>query len=273
MTYFGFLIIFLVVPLGAILLLTWYDLRRRRRLPAVLDTWPAWMAVLLHVVIAVIYTTPWDNYLVATGVWYYPLERVTGLKLGWVPIEEYTFFVLQSLLTGFWLLFLAKRIHLPVGPIQARTGFRVGVILFLGILVIAGIVILTSGYAPGTYAALILVWALPPIMIQVGWGGHILWQYRKLVLTALISVTFYLAVVDSFAISQGIWTIDPNQSFHWFIFGKLPIEEFIFFVVTNTLLTFGVTLALAKPSLEQFARFRARLRGEQVQKSIRSVNS
>jgi lycopene beta-cyclase len=273
MTYFGFLTIFLVLPLGAILLLTWKDIRRGRRLPAILDTWPAWMAVMLHVVIAVIYTTPWDNYLVATGVWYYPLERVTGLNLGWVPIEEYTFFVLQSLLTGFWLLFLAKRIRLPDNPVLPRTGLRIGVILFLSVFLIAGILILVSGYNQGTYTALILVWALPPIMIQVGWGGQILWQYRRLVLTTLISVTLYLAVTDSLAIGLGIWTIDPNQSFNWFIFGLLPVEEFIFFVVTNTLLTFGITLALAKPSLQQFARLKARLRGERVQKGIPSVNS
>ena len=58
----------------------------------------------LLVLIAVAYTTPWDNYLVATNVWWYDESLVTGLKLGWVPIEEYTFFVLQTLMTGLWTL-------------------------------------------------------------------------------------------------------------------------------------------------------------------------
>lgn len=49
-------------------------------------------ALLLHVVLAVVYTAPWDNYLVATGVWSYNPGLVTGVTLGWVPIEEYTFF-------------------------------------------------------------------------------------------------------------------------------------------------------------------------------------
>ena len=50
--------------------------------------------------VAVLYTTPWDNYLVATGVWWYDPHLVAGLVLGWVPIEEYTFFILQTLAMG-----------------------------------------------------------------------------------------------------------------------------------------------------------------------------
>ena len=62
-------------------------------------------------IIALLYTTPWDNYLVATGVWWYDPALVTGLTLGWVPIEEYTFFILQTLLAGLWLAFLARRLE------------------------------------------------------------------------------------------------------------------------------------------------------------------
>jgi lycopene cyclase domain-containing protein len=64
-------------------------------------------------VIAVVYTTPWDNYLVATGVWWYDPQLVTGLVLGWVPIEEYTFFIVQPILAGLWLLMLMR--YLPAG--------------------------------------------------------------------------------------------------------------------------------------------------------------
>lgn len=259
MTYFGFLAIFLGIPLIAIFYLTWRDQRLGRRLPPVLDTWPAWMPVLLHVLIAVLYTTPWDNYLVATGVWYYDPARVTGVTLGWVPIEEYTFFVLQSLLAGFTLLFVARRMSLSAAPVPPRVALRVIVNSLLALLVLAGILILASGWQPGTYLALILVWALPPIMIQVGWGAHILWHYGKLVFPVLAGLTLYLSLTDLLAIGSGIWTIDPAQSTQVFIFNILPVEEFIFFLVTNTLLVFGVTLALAKPSLEQFTRLKQAL--------------
>ena len=44
-------------------------------------------------------------HLVATQVWWYDPQLVTGLLIGWVPIEEYLFFILQPLLTGLWLAF------------------------------------------------------------------------------------------------------------------------------------------------------------------------
>jgi putative membrane protein len=109
MTYFGFLIRFIGIPLLILAALTAWDWRRGRRLPPALShVRPVWV-LLAHVAAAVIWTTPWDNYLVATGVWYYNPQLVTGITLGWVPIEEYTFFVVQTLLTGAWLLWLARR--------------------------------------------------------------------------------------------------------------------------------------------------------------------
>ena len=110
MTYFGFLARFLLIPLGIMALLLWRDRGRDVGLPVHLRNFPGWAVILLHVAVAVIYTTPWDNYLVATGVWWYDPALVTGVTLGWVPIEEYTFFVLQTLLTGMWLLWLAPRL-------------------------------------------------------------------------------------------------------------------------------------------------------------------
>lgn len=273
MTYFSFLAIFLVIPLLVVLGFYWWDERRGLSLPRVLRTWPAWGAILLHVVIAVLYTTPWDNYLVATGVWYYHPERVTGLTLGWVPIEEYTFFILQSLLAGFWLVFLARRIHLSEAQPPAMVGLRVSLLVLLGLLAATGVAILAKDWLPGTYLALILVWALPPIMIQIAWGGHILWQYRTLVLTAIASTTLYLSISDSLAIGSGVWTIAPGQSLEIYLGGVLPVEELIFFLVTNTLLVFGVTLALAKPSLEQFTHLRQRLGRAQVDRQSPPITS
>ena len=108
MTYFGFLIRFIGIPLLILAVLTAWDWHKGRRLPDDLRKQPAWLALLAHVIAAVVWTTPWDNYLVATGVWYYDPNLVTGITLGWVPIEEYTFFVVQTLMTGLWLLWLGQ---------------------------------------------------------------------------------------------------------------------------------------------------------------------
>lgn len=266
MTYFGFLAQFLGIPLLLLVLLTWWDQRRGLSLPPHLHSWPARAVIIGHIVVAVLYTTPWDNYLVATGVWWYNPALVTGITLGWVPLEEYTFFVLQTLAMGLWIVWLAKRIGSTVtsGPDQqapkgnrrlgsgaAATGAsragRITATATVGLLWLISTLVLFSGWAPGTYLTLILSWALLPIMIQLALGADILWHYRKLVAWALLPATLYLCLADALAIGSGTWTIDPAQStgLH---FGVLPLEEAIFFLMTNTLVVFGMVLVLALAS-------------------------
>ena len=124
MTYFGFLLRFIGIPLLILAGLTAWDWRRGRRLPDDLRKQPAWLALTAHVIAAVVWTTPWDNDLVATGVWYYDPNLVTGITLGWVPIEEYTFFVVQTLMTGLWLLGLGRRLPTVSLPVPLRPRLR-----------------------------------------------------------------------------------------------------------------------------------------------------
>ena len=108
MTYGAFLLLFLVLPILALAV----ALRRRMT--------RAWRwSVGAVALIAVLYTTPWDNFIVAQGVWSYPPDRVLGVTLGLVPLEEYVFFVLQVLLTGLVLLALTGR---PVAPLPPAAG-------------------------------------------------------------------------------------------------------------------------------------------------------
>ncbi len=58
--------------------------------------------------LALTYTTPWDNYLVYKGIWSYPQGRVL-MSLGWVPVEEYSFFVIQTAFTCLWFLTVLER--------------------------------------------------------------------------------------------------------------------------------------------------------------------
>ncbi|MCS7220032.1 MAG: lycopene cyclase domain-containing protein [Anaerolineae bacterium] len=247
MTYFSFLFQFLLVPLALLALLLERDRRRKLALPAHLHNLPGWAVVLLHVFIAVLYTTPWDNYLVATRVWWYDPTLVSGLTLGWVPIEEYTFFVLQTLLTGLWLLWLGRR--LPRADRWSASGrIRLGAVFVAMLLWLPTPILLIGRVAPATYLALILIWALPPMALQLAFGADILWRYRCLVTTVILVPTFYLATADALAIRAGIWTISPEQSLGVHLLGGLPLEEAIFFLVTNTLIGFGITLAMAEES-------------------------
>ncbi len=235
MTYFGFLLIFLVVPI----LVLWAAQARSLQSGRLF-----WWAVAAQVALALIYTTPWDNHLVATGVWYYNPKQVTGILLGVVPLEEYTFFVLETLLAGLWWHLCAIRFRADANmrpSSNARLLASGSVAVLWGVLAI----ILLSGWKPGTYLLITLTWALPPIILQLAYGADILWHERRLVAAAIIPLGIYLSAADAVAIRAGIWAIDPAQSTRLFL-GGLPIEEAVFFFITIILITFGMTLTLSE---------------------------
>ena len=250
MTYFGVLLRFISPPLVLLIAVTIVDRVRGRRVPAAFRTWPPWAILLGHVLIALVYTTPWDNYLVANRVWWYEPALVTGLTLWWVPIEEYTFFVVQTLMGGLWVLFWMRRLapswklgSFHEGPALRWISAGVGGLLWAG-----GLILLLAGWTRGLYMSLIGVWFLPPVILQLGFGADILWHYRRLVAVALVPPTLYLWLVDGLAIRSGTWTINPQDTVGLDLFGVLPIEEATFFLVTNVLISFGIVLMLAQES-------------------------
>lgn len=98
MTYAGFLLLFVVPPAALVLWRHGGTLRARGWVP---------LAILLAIVYAA--TTPWDNAAVAMGLWDFDPTRIAGPRLGWLPLEEYAFFGLQTLLTGVWALDRLRR--------------------------------------------------------------------------------------------------------------------------------------------------------------------
>lgn len=267
MTYFEFLALFVGIPIIILLILTGWDKRRGITMPERFNSFSPWWVLVIHIIIAVVYTTPWDNYLVATRVWWYDVNLVTGYVIGWVPIEEYTFFIVQPIMTGLWLLFWMRRATdsslrqaqgkpfiTPHSSFKESSRLRWIVTGITAVFWAVMVGMLISGWKPGTYLALELSWALFPILIQLTFGADILWYYRRLVLMAIVPTTLYLSFADALAINWGTWTIDPQQSLNIFI-GNLPVEEFIFFLLTNTLLVFGMTLALAAESQPRLRRY------------------
>lgn len=259
MTYAGFLFWFLIIPLVVLSIIALRDRARDRQLPSSLQAFSPVAAILLHALIALLYTTLWDNYLVATGVWWYDPELVLGITFGYVPLEEYTFFLLQPLVAGLWLLFLLRRISNPSGE-PGSAGMRLLSVIAAAAIWLAAAAVFVVDWQPGTYLALELVWAVPPIALQLAFGADILWRYRRPVLAALLSLTIYLSLADALAISYwGIWTISPEQSTDFLLGGVLPVEEFLFFFLTNTLVVFGITLVLSQESHSRIRALRRRL--------------
>jgi lycopene cyclase domain-containing protein len=209
------------------------------------------------VIVAVAYTTPWDNYLVATRVWWYDESLVTGYVIGWVPIEEYTFFVVQTIMTGLFTAWLMRRMPYSHTLPEQKRSLRIrqtatGVV---GVVWLASVVLLAltflfpdSFWRYGTYLALELSWGLIPIMLQLIVGADILWRHRGTVITAILTTWLYLSATDAIAIQSGTWTINPEQSLPLLIGGILPVEEALFFLITNVLVVFGMTLVMEHAS-------------------------
>lgn len=233
MSYFSFHLIFLIPAITAMLL-------AYRHPPKKSADNRVQLAIPLVCLIAVSYTTPWDNYLVAQEIWWYGSNRVLG-TIGHVPIEEYLFFVLQPLLTGLFLYqYLGRYEIAPRNPSPKAPWL--GTAVFVGLTAV-GAVFLTVGHTPATYLSLILVWA-PPILAGMWlYDGETLWAFRKTLLITTALPTLYLWVADAIAIRVGIWTISQEYTLGVSPFG-LPIEEASFFLFTNLLVVKGILLLL-----------------------------
>ena len=232
MTYLGFHLVF-ILPVIAVL--------------AVIQPRPvagvgrrAWALLALMCVVAFVYTTPWDNYLVYRGVWGYGSERVLG-TLGYVPLEEYAFFILQPILTGLWYFFVRSRMPRSFSP--PPSGLRPSATAFWLLMAIAGGIMLASASSPWTYMGLILIWC-SPVLAGLSWVGteHV-WRDRRAVALGVAAPTVYLWIADRTAIDLGIWTIADTYSVGFDPLG-LPIEEALFFLVTNLLVVQGLAMLL-----------------------------
>ena len=252
MTYFGFLLRFLVIPILVFLAITYWDNRKNRQIKGFRNGRAVWIAIAIHIVLAVIYTTPWDNYLVATGVWYYNPDLVTGIVIGYVPIEEYTFFVLETILSGLWWWFLARRFSPPGKPFQPNKTIVYGSAGVLIVIWLISTYLFFFGDTKWTYLSITLFWALPAILPQLLFGADILWHYRKLVFWGIFVPGMYLSLMDIVALTDTTWAISKSQTTGIMFFGILPLEEVLFFFITNVLIINGMTLLLANLGQERF---------------------
>ncbi len=190
--------------------------------------------------IAFSYTTPWDNYLVAREVWWYGPERVLA-TIGYVPVEEYAFFILQPILTGLFLYQYIAR-WTPVRRSTSLKAQYIGAAVWIVLSAIAAWLVF-SGWDPGLYMGLILVWASPVLAGMWLYAGRLIWALRGPVAVGVAIPTLYLWVTDAIAIHQGIWEISSAYTVGLRPFG-LPVEEALFFLVTNILCVKGTLLFL-----------------------------
>ncbi len=267
LTYAEFLVVFVVVPI-AVLAAVGPRIHPDRRRPAV-------VGVAVIVLLALSYTIPWDNYLISEGVWFYA-DGSVAFRIGHMPIEEYSFVVLQSVLTALWLY----RRPLPevrprssassdpdagpntgsVGTTDPRPdggvararftlpglrrfpgpGARVLGTVAWGAITLAGLALLALP-TPTFYVGAVLAWGAPGLALQWAVGGGYLWRVRRRLALSILVPTVYLCLIDRIAIEWGIWQFDPAAMTGWTVLG-LPVEEATFFLLTNALVVHGLLL-------------------------------
>ena len=189
----------------------------------------------LLVAVALVYTLPWDGYLIRIGVWEYGSTLVG--RVGVVPYEELLFVAAQTVLTGLWTTLVVRPDG--SGPSVTRRQHLVGVAGGLLVVGVAGLALLS---APSSlYLGAILAWAAPVLALQWGFGWPVLVRARRSVALALAVPTAYLWAVDRLAIGLGLWTFSSTPTTGIALLG-LPIEEALFFLVTNVFLVQGLVL-------------------------------
>lgn len=249
MSYALFLVIFLCLPILGLMLCVWSQ--RREGLTYM-------RGCLLLIALAVSYTTPWDNYLVYKSVWWYGADRVLG-TIGFVPIEEYLFFILQTILCCLWIFWLGRRESLRLQPLAnldfslaRRSGADlIGTFFWLILTLVGGAFLFDDSTF---YLGLILAWASPVLALQWFYGGKLLLRHWRIYLLGFLVPTIYLCMADTFAISNGIWSISERYT-TGIALGPLPIEEALFFLVTSLLVSQGeILFVLASDLLVKFQK-------------------
>ena len=242
MTYLEYLLLFIIFP---IIVASWYLVRsfRESSRNTIIDPRYIIVSLVILSIIAFLYTTPWDNYLVASGIWSYKPNQILGIIIGYVPIEEYSFFILETILVGLltFIILLKFPIKIPETMDYGITKEKLILLGYFFVIWVTMLVLFVCDYPSYKYMSLILVWALPPIVLQLLVGWDIIFTNFKKILALIVTTGFYLSVTDFIAISLNIWEINANYIINLNI-GVLPFEEILFFYVTTILITFGTIL-------------------------------
>jgi 15-cis-phytoene synthase/lycopene beta-cyclase len=195
--------------------------------------------------IALVWTTPWDNEVVRQGAWWYPRSCVAA-RIGYVPVEEYAFFVIQSLMTSL-LTILLTRWSTPWRSTASKKRLYAAseaILLVPCLTFVAGVCGIRSRDGSGRlyYISMIGWWAsLPLILLWYGTRRSLVTvsMHVRTTLPWLASITvptIYLCLADLYALRKGTWHIAETKSLNLFVVPHLPLEEALFFLATNLIL-------------------------------------
>lgn len=237
MTYLRFHLVF-NLPLLAILAVL------NATVPGAEGEAPALGLVLMAVLV---FTTPWDNLAAKWGIWGFPREKYS-LRLGYLPIEEYAFFLLQSL--NVMLAIRALFHFLPDWQTGQETELNrwTGICLVASIipwgLVAAQMIWLRRKAGSRVNYAVHLAWFLPVIYFQWILAPPLFFAHAALLALVMAFFGVYYTLADLVAVQGGTWFFDEKQITGWKLGGILPWEEIAFFFLTSLLVAQSYLLLL-----------------------------
>ncbi len=92
-----------------------------------------------------------------------------------------------------------------------------------------------------TYLVFELAWAVPVIAGMWAISHELLWRAWRLLAVGTLVPTVYFSAADAVAIHNHIWTLNPGRIVGLRL-GPLPLEEAIFFLLTNLMTAQGLVL-------------------------------
>ncbi|KAJ3376235.1 hypothetical protein GGF31_000302 [Allomyces arbusculus] len=213
--------------------------------------------------LAVVYAFPWDHWVIMRGAWGYCESCVIGTIGGAVPIEEAAFFVIQTVASSLVGVLVYQACGQSPAVVQAavalkaikspRTGrtLRGFGIALCTIAWAVSMYYVIYGPTNSFYMSAIVMWATPILALQWWMAGPYIWRLRKPALVSVVLATAALSALDWYAIRAGAWEIGADAVIGIYFYEHLPLEEVVFFALSNVMLVLGTlacdrTLAIMK---------------------------
>lgn len=84
-----------------------------------------------------------------------------------------------------------------------------------------------------TYLGVLLFIFIGSAWLEVALRTRVFRRWRRLLLSLAVPFVIFVAW-DIWALATGHWSIDPDRTIGWDLFGVIPVEELIFFLVVPT---------------------------------------